>query len=404
MVSEWGFNTKAVHLGQIRDQRYGSIFTPIFMEDAFLNPNKSEGVFLDPLSKEEYIYTRYGNPTISTCEQLIAGLEGGDASLVFSSGMAAIAATVFGILGKGDHIISLRELYGQTYALFKNELPRFGVDVSFVSTNDLLDVPSLIKSNTKAIYVESITNPILRVVDLEYLARVADKHSVKLIVDSTFATPYNQNPLRLGAHIVIHSATKYLNGHNDLMGGAVVSDIETILKIRDQRIKTGGCLDPLGAYLLARGIKTLGLRMEKQNANATKLAKWLESNPYVKRVYYPGLESHPDHTVAKRVLRGYGGVVSFEIKGGDSAANRFADSLSLAIKAPSLGGVQTLVTIPRETSHHPRTGVTEKELQLLGINPGLIRVAIGIEDVEDVMADFNKAFKNVFGPSGLGGI
>jgi cystathionine beta-lyase/cystathionine gamma-synthase len=393
---EWGFNTKAIHLGRTVDKRYGSIFTPIFMEDAFLNPNKTEGVVVDPLSNEEYIYTRYGNPTITACEQTIAGLEGGQAALVFSSGMAAISATLYSLLKKGDHIISLRDLYGQTYSLLKNELPRFGVDVSFVSANNIESVPSLIKPNTKAIYVESITNPILRVVDVEYLGRIAAQHSIKLIVDSTFATPYNQNPLRLGAHIVIHSATKYLNGYNDLMAGAVVSDRDTILGIRDQRIKTGGNIDPIGAYLLMRGIKTLGLRVERQNTTAARLAAWLEENPHVKRVYYPGLRSHPDHSIAKRVLRGYGGVVSFEIQGGDGVANKFVDSLELGIKAPSLGGVQTLVTVPRETSHHPRTGVTEEELHTLGINPGLIRVAVGIEDLEDLIHDFEDAFKTTF--------
>ncbi|MEM0272085.1 MAG: PLP-dependent aspartate aminotransferase family protein [Thermoprotei archaeon] len=393
---EWGFNTKAVHLGQRVDNKYGSIFTPIFMEDAFLNPNKSVGVVVDPLSGEEYIYTRYGNPTITSCEQAIAGLEGGQAALLFSSGMAAISATLFTFLGKGDHVISLRDLYGQTYSLFKNELPRFGVDVSFVSASNIEKVSSLIKPNTKAIYVESITNPVLRVVDLEYLGSIAAQHSVKLIVDSTFATPYNQNPLRFGAHIVIHSATKYLNGYNDLMAGVVISDRDTIIKIRDQRIKTGGNIDPLGAYLLSRGLKTLGLRVERQNTTASKLAEWLEHSPYIKRVYYPGLESHPDYPVAKRVLRGYGGVVSFEIEGGDGAANKFVDSLQLAIKAPSLGGVQTLITVPRETSHHPRTGVTEEELRVLGINPGLIRVAVGIEDLQDLIQDFENAFRVVF--------
>lgn len=391
----WGFNTRAVHLGQSVDKRYGSIFTPIFMEDAFLNPNKGEGVIVDPLSGEEYIYTRYGNPTITTCEEIIAGLEGAEAGLVFSSGMAAIAATLYTFLGVGDHIVSIRDLYGQTYSLLKNELPRFGVGVSFVSAGNLKSIPELIRPNTKAIYVESITNPVLRVLDLEYLGKIAHERSVRLIVDSTFATPYNQNPIRFGAHVVVHSATKYLNGFNDLIAGAVASDRETIVKLRDHRIKTGSNLDPLGAYLLTRGLKTLGLRVERQNKNAMKIAEWLESNSNVKRVYYPGLESHPDHEVARRVLRGFGGVVSFEIKGGDAAASRFTDSLSLCIKAPSLGGVQTLVTVPRETSHHPRTGVTEEELRVLGINPGLIRVAVGIEDPEDIIEDFEKAFKSV---------
>lgn len=394
---EWGFNTRAVHLGQRVDKRYGSIFTPIFMEDAFLNPNKGEGVVVDPLSGEEYIYTRYGNPTITACEEIIAGLEGAEAGLVFSSGMAAISATLFTFLSAGDHVVSLRDLYGQTYSLFKSELPRFGVGVSFFSAGGVGELRKLIRPNTKAIYVESITNPLLRVLDLELLGKIAEESSVKLIVDSTFATPYNQNPLRLGAHVVVHSATKYLNGFNDLIAGAVASNKETILKLREFRIKTGANLDPLGAYLLTRGLKTLGLRVERQNRNAMKIAEWLEANANVRRVYYPGLESHPDHDVARRVLRGFGGVVSFEIRGGDAAASRFVDSLSLCIKAPSLGGVQTLVTVPRETSHHPRTGITEEELKILGINPGLIRVAVGIEDPEDIIEDFELAFKTVFG-------
>ncbi len=391
--SSKGFNTRAIHAGQVRDARYGSIFTPIFMEDAFLNPNRSKSVFTDPLSQEEYIYTRYGNPTITTAEELIASLEEGEAALTFSSGMAAIAATIHTFLAKGDHVISMRELYGQTYSLIKNELPRFGIETTLLSVKEMQSIDGFIKPNTKMIYVESITNPLLRVLDLKSLAKVAHEHSVLLCVDSTFASPYNQKPLLFDADIVIHSATKYLNGHNDLIAGAVVSSKEIIKKIRDQRIKTGGSLDPLAAYLLARGLRTLGIRVERQNKNAMKLARWLEDTEYVRRVYYPGLKSHPDHGIAKRMLKGYGGVVSFEIDGGDLPASKFADSLRIAIKAPSLGGVQTLVTVPRETSHHPRTGVTKEELKLLGINEGLIRVAVGIEDISDIIDDFALSFK-----------
>jgi len=390
---DWGFNTKAVHMGQMVDKRYGSIFTPVFMEDAFLNPNPGNDVAKDPLSGEEYIYSRYGNPIVTTAEEQIAALEGGEAGLVFSSGMAAISATLLSFLKKGDHLVSARELYGQTYSLMKNELPSFGVEVSFVSVNQLWSLPDLIKQNTKMIYLESITNPVLRVADLEYAGKIAKERGLLSVVDSTFASPYNQNPLKLGADIVVHSATKYLNGHNDLIAGAVVSDRDTIRKIRDHRIKTGASLNPLGAYLLVRGMKTLGIRVERQNKNSEELAKFLEERSEVNRVYYPGLKSHPDHSIAIRMLRGFGGVVSFEVKGGDESAKKLADNLQLGLKAPSLGGVQTLITIPRETSHHPRTGVTQEELGLLGINPGLIRVAVGIENSVDLENDFDQALK-----------
>lgn len=365
------------------------------MEDAFLNPNPSDQVVKDPLSGEEYIYSRYGNPIVTTAEEQIASLEGGEAGLVFSSGMAAITATLFSFIGKGDHLISTRELYGQTYSLMKNELPRLGVDVSFVSVDKLQSLPGLIKQNTRMIYLESITNPVLRVADLQYAAEVAKERGLMCVVDSTFASPYNQNPLKLGADIVVHSATKYLNGHNDLIAGAVVSNHVSIKKIRDWRIKTGGSLDPLGAFLLVRGMKTLGIRVERQNKNSKELAKFLEESNGVNRVYYPGLESHPDHSLATKMLKGFGGVVSFEVKGGDEQAKKLVNNLRLGLNAPSLGGVQTLVTIPRETSHHPRTGVTEEELRLLGINPGLIRVAVGIEDVVDLENDFNQALKTL---------
>ncbi|PSN86895.1 hypothetical protein B9Q02_00370 [Candidatus Marsarchaeota G1 archaeon BE_D] len=398
---EWGISTKAVHSGQIVDIRYGSFLTPIFVQDAFINPNSNENVLRDPLSNEEYIYTRYGNPIITTVEQQIATLEGGEACLVFSSGMAAISTTLLAILAKGDHMISIKELYGQTYSLMKYELPKFGIETSFVSVSHIERIKDLIKKNTKILYLESITNPLLRVADLEKASKIAKEHEIMVVVDATFASPYNQNPLKFGADIVIHSATKYLNGHGDLIAGAVVSNIEIIRKIRQIRTKIGGNINPLDAYLLSRGLKTLAIRVERQNQNAMALARFLEKVNEVKRVYYPGLTSHPDYTVARRLLRGFGGVVSFEIAGGDEVARRFVEKLQICKKAPSLGSIHTLVTIPRDTSHHPRTGISEEELREMGINPGLIRISVGIEDIKDIISDLTGAFEKI---DGLGGI
>lgn len=371
------------------------MLTPIYMEDAFINPNLAEGRVLDPLSGEEYIYSRYGNPTMTAVEEAIAELEGAEASLLFSSGMSAIATTLLTLTDPGDHIISLRELYGQTLSFLKKDMPKHGVDVTFVSVDELSNLERYLRPSTKVVYLESITNPTLRVPDIQAISTFLRGREIKILVDATFASPYNQNPLALGADIVLHSATKYLNGHNDLIAGAAAGDMESIKMIRDARIRIGATPTPFDAFLLGRGIKTLALRVERQNLNAEKIARFLESelSAYVNKVHYPGLESHPDHAVARRVLRGYGGVVSFELKGGDEAAKKLANSLELAAKAPSLGGVHSLVTVPRETSHHPRTGITEEELRSMGINPGLVRLSVGIEDIDDLLSDIEKWVK-----------
>jgi cystathionine beta-lyase/cystathionine gamma-synthase len=395
MPNKWGFSTAAVHAGQVRDAKYGSILTPIYMEDAFINPNPEEDKILDPLSGEEYIYSRYGNPTLTTVEKVMADLEGAEAGLLFSSGMSAISTTLLTLTGPGDHLISLRELYGQTFSFLRKDLPKHGVSVTFLPVDELTKVKDHLRPNTKAVYLESITNPTLRVPDIQTISSSLRGTGVKIIVDATFASPYNQNPLSLGADIVLHSATKYLNGHNDLIAGAVAGDLDTIKIIRDARTRMGATPTPLDAFLLGRGIKTLALRVERQNSSAQRIARFLESelSAYLNRVHYPGLESHHDYAVAKRVLRGYGGVVSFELKGGDATAKKFAGSLELAAKAPSLGGVHSLVTVPRETSHHPRTGITEEELRNMGVNPGLVRLSVGIEDLEDLLFDLEKSIK-----------
>lgn len=387
----WGISTRAVHSGRISDRRYGFVYTPVFMEDAFFNPNPGEGVLRDPLTSEEYMYSRNGNPTITAVEKQIASLEEGEACLTFSSGMGAIAASLLTFLKPGDHVVAIRELYGQTYSFFKFQLPKLGVEVSYVNVAKLEHLPDYLRPNTKVLYLESITNPVLRVPDISAAARVAREGGVLTVVDATFANPCNQKPLKLGADVVVHSATKSLNGHGDLIAGAAVSTLDKIKKIRDYRTKLGASLGVFDAFLLSRGIKTLTLRTKASNANAHALAEALGSNPSVSRVYYPGLDSHPDYSVAKKVLTGYGGMVSFEVRGGLDAARRVVGRLKLGSAAPSLGSVQTLVTVPCDTSHHPRTGITPEELREMGIGEGLIRVSAGIEDTEDLVEDFAQA-------------
>ncbi len=334
-----------------------------------------------------YIYTRYGNPTLRVVEEKIARLEGGEAAVVTASGMAAISSALLVALQAGDEVIASGQLYGGTYRLMRDVFPRMGIGVRHVE-NDLVGIESLVTPRTRALYVESPTNPTLRLVDLRKAVDFARKHRLVSIIDNTFASPVLQQPLRLGFDIVVHSATKYLSGHSDIIAGAAAGSAEWMEKIRHMVIYLGGSMDPEAAFLLDRGIKTLQVRMERHCRNAMVIARFLSKHPKVARVHYPGLASHPDHRLARRQMRDFGGMLAFDMKGGIAAARRICDRVQIFLLAASLGGVESLVVLPLYSSHY---NMSANELAAAGVSPGTVRVSVGLEDVDDLIADLKQA-------------
>jgi len=387
-----GFSTKAVHAGEKRDPSTGAVVTPIYETSVFAFSETRELIDVMSERKEGYTYTRYGNPTIATVERKMAELEGAEDTAVFSSGMAGITTAIFSLVSHGDHVVSTRDLYGGTLEFFKSVLPKFGVEVSLVEATDLDAIKSAIRKNTKVVYAETPTNPTLRVVDLQKVVELGKRNGVTVVVDSTFASPYNLKPIEFGVDIVVHSATKYLGGHNDVTAGVVCGSESFVKQLKDMRKHLGCTLDPLAAWLLLRGLKTLGLRMEKHNANGARVARFLEKHPKVKAVYYPGLPTHPQHPVAERQMKGFGGVVSFEIDGDFETTMRFVESLKLCFLAASLGGAETLATQPVTCSHY---FVSADDRRKLGVTDQLVRLALGIEDAEDIIADLKQAFDKI---------
>jgi cystathionine beta-lyase/cystathionine gamma-synthase len=381
-----GKSTTAVHAGELATT-LGEVHTPIYQTSTFYFPTDDPATWEGNVPEGAYIYSRYGNPTIKAAEDKLAALEGAERGMVFSSGMAAITATLLTFLSKGDHMVSVEDVYGGTYAFLRKELPRFGIDVTMVASDDLVALEGAITPRTKLIYLESPTNPLLKLVDIQGAADIAQAKGIRSVIDSTFATPINTNPIELGVDLVCHSCTKYLNGHSDLIAGAVVGSKKDIEAIGAMRIQYGGSLDPLGAFLLSRGMKTLDLRMERHNRNGMEMARFLEGHPKVRAVHYPGLEAHPQHRLAMRQMRGFGGMVSFEVSGRE-AAERALRSFKLVKKATSLGGVDSLVSMPLNSSHK---SLPPQERARLGIKDGLIRLSLGIEDIEDLKADIDQA-------------
>lgn len=383
-----GMSTAAVHSGEAKDEEFGSVNVPIFQTSTFYFPTEDPRTWEGQVPDGSYIYTRYGNPTIRAAEDKIAYLEGADKGLIFSSGMAAIAATLMTLLGDRDQLVSVEDVYGGTFNLMKNEFSRLGVQIKFVDSTKTSEIIAAITDKTKVVYLESPTNPILKLVDIPAVAKAAHDKGATVVIDNTFATPVNQNPISMGVDVVVHSCTKYLNGHSDLIAGAVVGKSAMIDSIWKKRVVFGGSLDPIGAYLLIRGMKTLVIRMARHNENGKAIAKYLEDHRKVERVYYPGLASHPQHELASRLLRGFGGMVSFEVAGGRDAAENVLRSLSLIKKATSLGGVDSLASMPLNSSH---AALSPSDRTRLGIKDSLIRLSIGIEDVEDLKEDIDQA-------------
>ena len=383
-----GSQTLAIHAGEgVRHGVGVSVGAPICRTSTFTFSSTAEMKLWAEGKSKAYIYTRYGNPTLAIVEKKIAAMEGAEAAVVTASGMAAISGALIGTLQQGDELISTAQTYGGTYRLMRDMFPGMGIKVHHVGV-DLMGIEELVTPQTKVLYVETPTNPTVRLVDLPKAIAFAKKHKLISIIDNTFATPVLQNPIALGFDIVVHSATKGLAGHSDVIAGVAAGSAKWMHRMQEMVIHFGGSMDPEAAYLLNRGIKTVALRVKQQCDNALAVAKLLESHPKVARVHYPGLKSHPDHALAKRQMRGFGSMLAFDMKGGLAAARRVCDRVRLFLLAVSLGGVESLVVLPAYTSHY---NMSAAELAKAGISAGTIRVSIGIEDAEDLIADLKQA-------------
>lgn len=384
------FATQAIHGGHKKDPVSGALTTPIFQTSTFVFDSAEQGGRRFALEEDGFIYSRLGNPTNMQLEEKIALLEKGEACLSTASGMGAITSALWTALKAGDHIVASKTLYGCTYALLNHGISRYGVEVTFVDAANLDEVRAAMKENTKVVYLETPANPDLKLVDIEAVAKIG--HEVEgcmVIVDNTFCTPYIQRPLELGADVVVHSATKYLNGHGDVIAGFVVGKKEFIDQVRLFGVKdmTGAVLSPFDAYLIMRGMKTLQIRMDRHTKNAMEVAKFLESHENVELVNYPGLESFPQYELAQKQMDMPGGMIAFEVKGGFEAGKKLLNSLELCTLAVSLGDCETLIQHPASMTHSP---YTPEERAEAGISEGLIRISVGLEDAEDIIADLKQ--------------
>jgi len=365
-------------------KKNGPLSTPIYQTSTFEVTDSQRQV---EVTHTDMFYTRYGNPTHTVAESAIAELEGTDAALLFASGMCAVTTTVLGLLKSGDHIVAQRDIYGGVTKFFTQWLPKLGIEVTLVDTNDYEQHVRAIRANTKMLYLESPTNPVARVIDLKKVAGIAKQHNLISMIDSTFATPINQRPAEYGIDLVMHSGTKYFGGHSDLIAGIVAGRQDLIDQIHETRTTLGGSMDPHAAWLLLRGIKTLAVRVQRQNENALKIAQFLAQHPKVRRVFYPFLEGNPQRALAMEQMSGGGGVLSFEVDGTGDDARRLAESLRLFTLAASLGGVDSLVTIPVLTSH---AMISAEERRKMGVTEQMIRLSVGIESADDLIADLDR--------------
>jgi len=365
--------------------------TPIFQTSMFRSDDEVYAGMEQGRPREITIYTRYGNPTRRAVERKVAALEGAEDAVTFASGTAAITAVFLAFCEAGDHVVAGSELYGGTSSLLQGELSRLGISCTMVDANDLDAVAAAITERTRVLHVETITNPLLRVADLAALAGVAHAGGALLTVDNTFATPVNARPLEQGADVVMESATKYLNGHSDLVAGVAAGSRERMDRVWKVMCSMGGSMEAISAFLLERGLKTLALRVRAQNASAAEVAGWLVGQPMVEAVHYPGLPDHPQHALASQALDGFGGMVAFTVAGGDAAGMRFMRALELIKEATSLGGVESVVSMPFNTSHSATLGFDEARRRAVGILPGTVRLSVGIEDPADLLADLDHA-------------
>ena len=383
-----GLNTQLVHAG-IREDASGAVVTPIYQTSTFAFRNAQQGADRFAGREDGYIYTRIGNPTTAALEENVAQLEHGFGATAMASGMGAVSTVYLALLGAGDHMVSTDSVYGPSRGLAEKHLSRFGVESTYVDTSDLDNLRRALRPNTKLVYVESPSNPAMSVTDLAGAAELAHAAGALLVVDNTFASPVLQKPLDLGADVVLHSVTKFITGHADVVGGIVVAKTEALHKqLRAMLVNLGANMDPHQAYLVSRGLKTLALRVERAQENARFVAGWLERHPAVAAVRYVGLPSHPQFELAKRQMAGPGSMIAFELKGGLEAGRAMMDRVHLAGLAVSLGGVETLISHPASMTH---AGMAREDRLKAGISDGLVRLSVGIEDLEDILADLDQA-------------
>lgn len=389
-----GFNTQAVHGGVFKNE-FGGLGVPIYQTSTFIFDSAEQGGRRFAMEEQGFIYSRLGNPTTMALEEKLAILEEAEAAVAFSSGMGAITSSIWPFVKEGDHIVAGQTLYGCTFAYLSHGISKFGVEVDFVDVKDPENVRKAMKPNTKIVYLETPVNPTMELCDIEEIAKIA--HEVEgclVIVDNTFATPYIQKPLNLGADIVVHSATKYLNGHGDIIAGIAAGSCELMGQVRLVGLKdmTGSVMSPNDAFLLMRGMKTLGVRMDRHNDNAIKVAEFLNNHPKVEVVHYPGLESFPQYELAKKQMRMPGGMLSFEVQGGVEAGRIIMNSVKLCSLAVSLGDTETLIQHPASMTH---STYSKEELAEAGIAEGLVRLSVGLEDVEDIIEDLRQALERI---------
>jgi methionine-gamma-lyase len=387
-----GFNTKLIHGGAFEDE-FGSATVPIYQTSTFKFKNAQHGADCFAGKSNGYIYTRIGNPTIRALEQNIAALENGYDGIATSSGMGAITSVYMALLGANSHIISTGAVYGPARGVLEQDFSRFNVEASFVDTSDTKNILAALRPNTKVLYIETPANPTMEITDIAACARIAKEHGLLLVVDNTFCSPYLQKPLEMGADVVLHSVTKFINGHADIVGGIIVAkDPEVYKKIRHSMVYMGCNMDPTQAFMVLRGVKTLVIRIERAQENARKVAAFLQNHPKVDWIKYPGLSTHPQYELAKRQMKGFGSMMSFGLKGGYEAGRKLMDQVQLALLAVSLGGVETLIQHPASMTH---AGVSKENKLESGITDDLVRFSVGIEDVEDIISDLDQALKQV---------
>lgn len=384
-----GLNTKAIHAGFEPLEHRGAVSVPIYQSATFAFPSAEEGAARFAGRSAGPVYTRLGNPTVQALEQAVAELEEGRGAVATSTGMAAVTTVLLALLKKGDHILATQPLYGASRTMMQENLARFGISSTFVRASDSAALRSEFRSETRLIYVETPANPTLDLVDLESAAALARSTGVPLVVDNTFAGPFLQRPLNMGAHVVVHSMTKSLNGHSDVIAGMIVASDPVLLdSIRQTATRLGMTADPHQAWLVLRGIRTLGMRVERAQSNAIELANWLERHPAVATVRFPGLPSHPQYELAQRQMSGPGSMISFEVRGGDEAARALLNNVHVITLAVSLGGIESLIEHPASMTH---TAATPAELRAESVTPGLIRLSVGCEDLDDLRADLAQA-------------
>lgn len=383
-----GFNSKLIH-GVSIDDSYGNVNIPIHQTSTFRFKSAEHGAACFAGEDDGFIYTRIGNPTIGALEKMVADLENGCGGIACGSGMGAVSVIYMAILGQGAHVVSSAAVYGPSRVMLEQQLSRFGVEATFVDTSDAANVKAAMRPNTKLVFIETPANPTMDIADISAIAAIAHEHNCLMAVDNTFCSPYLQKPLNLGADIVFHSMTKFINGHADIVAGMVVAKDPAVYKTLRAMMVTLGCnMDPLQSYMVLRGIKTLGIRIDRAQENAIKVAQFLENHPKVAWVRFPGLPSHPQFELAKKQMKGPGTMISFELKGGIEAGKKMMDAVQMAILGVSLGGVETLIQHPASMTHAKMDSASKHKA---GITDGLVRFSVGIEDIEDIIHDLDQA-------------